>query len=300
MRAGAARIVLLVAPPDLRVLLTSAVVQVGALYEYPVKSLRGVPATEADVERAGLRRDRRWMLVDDDGVVLTAREHHELLAFTATPDAAGGVVVSVPGRPPLAVPVPHDGATVSVRLSRLPYATAAGERADAWFSAAGLPARLVWLDDPDRRPVSPNHGGQVGDPLSLADAGPILLTTTSSLRQLNTWIAEHAANQGRAVEPPLAMARFRPNVVVDDDGDLAPFAEDRWSVVRIGDVELRFGEQCDRCVLTTIDPETLLTGKEPIRTLALHRRREGAVWFGVRLIPLAPGRIRVGDRVSAR
>jgi len=230
--------------------------------------------------------------------VLTAREHHEMLAFTATPGEAGGIVLSVPGRPPLAVPVPAGGRHVPVQLSRLAYATAAGERADAWFSAAGLPARLVWLDDPARRPISPNHGGLPGDPLSLADAGPILLTTTSSLRQLNTWIAEHAVNQGRPVEPPLAMQRFRPNVVVDDDGDLAPFAEDRWDVVRIGAVELRFGEQCDRCVLTTIDPVTRATGKEPIRTLALHRRREGAVWFGVRLIPLAPGQIRVGDPIS--
>jgi len=280
------------------VLLASPLVQVGALYEYPVKSLGGVPATFADVEPAGLRHDRRWMLVDGAGVVLTAREHHEMLAFSATPGESGGVVLSVPGRSPLAVPVPAGGDRVPVQLSRLAYATAAGERADAWFDAAGLPARLVWLDDPARRPLSPNHGGLPGDPLSLADAGPILLTTTASLRQLNIWIAEHAVREGRPVEPPLAMQRFRPNIVVDDDGGLAPFAEDRWDAVRIGDVELRFGEQCDRCVLTTIDPVTHVTGKEPIRTLARHRRREGAVWFGVRLIPLGPGRIRVGDPVS--
>jgi MOSC domain-containing protein len=35
-------------------------------------------------------------------------------------------------------------------------AAAAGPAADAWFSAyLGEPVRLVWLDDPIRRPVNP-------------------------------------------------------------------------------------------------------------------------------------------------
>ena len=41
-------------------------------------------------------------------------------------------------------------------------------------------------------------------------------------------------------------------------------------------------------------------GKEPIRTLARHRRHDGAVWFGIRLVPMSTGTIRLGDRVTAR
>jgi uncharacterized protein YcbX len=36
-----------------------------------------------------------------------------------------------------------------------------------------------------------------------------------------------------------------------------------------------------------------------VRTLARHRRRDGKVFFGIRIIPEAPGAIRVGDPVTA-
>jgi uncharacterized protein YcbX len=47
-------------------------------------------------------------------------------------------------------------------------------------------------------------------------------------------------------------------------------------------------------------PETRVKGKEPLRTLARHRTWDGKTWFGVRLVPREPGRIRVGDPVTAR
>ncbi len=50
--------------------------------------------------------------------------------------------------------------------------------------------------------------------------------------------------------------------------------------------------------MTTIDPVTLASGKEPIRTLARHRRWDGRTWFGIRLVPLGIGTIRVGDLVG--
>nr|WP_205304575.1 MOSC domain-containing protein [Nonomuraea montanisoli] len=52
--------------------------------------------------------------------------------------------------------------------------------------------------------------------------------------------------------------------------------------------------------MTTIDPETQVKGKEPLRTLARRRKWDGKTWFGIRLVPLELGRIRVGDPVSAR
>jgi uncharacterized protein YcbX len=57
-------------------------------------------------------------------------------------------------------------------------------------------------------------------------------------------------------------------------------------------------ERCDRCVLTTIDPETLAAGKEPLRTLARHRCLEHKTWFGIRLIPDVPGTLTVSADVE--
>ena len=73
--------------------------------------------------------------------------------------------------------------------------------------------------------------------------------------------------------------------------------------MRIGDVPFRTTMVCDRCVMTTIDSVDLRAGKEPIRTLARHRKWDGATWFGIRLtpvLPLDPGAtVRVGDPVVA-
>jgi uncharacterized protein len=256
----------------------------------------GTSVAVADVERSGLRGDRRWMVVDAAGTVVTARERHLLLSVTATPLDDDGVLLAAGGMPSLRVERPSGPPDVPVELSRLATATAAGRAADTWLSALlGEQVRLVWLDDPARRPVSPQHGGLTGDPLSLADAGPVLLTTTASLRQVQQWVEQECAERGEPAPGPLDMVRFRPNVVVD--GDLEPFAEDAWRRLVIGEVTYRFAECCDRCVMTTIDPSTLRGGKEPLRALARHRRWGGKVWFGVRLVPTAAGRVAVGDEV---
>ncbi|MGB8960477.1 MAG: MOSC domain-containing protein, partial [Pseudonocardiaceae bacterium] len=49
---------------------------------YPIKSCRGHGLPQATVEPWGLAGDRRWMLVDDDGRVVTAREYPQLVLVT--------------------------------------------------------------------------------------------------------------------------------------------------------------------------------------------------------------------------
>ena len=111
-------------------------------------------------------------------------------------------------------------------------------------------------------------------------------------------MVETALERGEEPRDPLAHQRFRPNVVVAGG---EPFAEDAWSSVRIGDVPFRTTMVCDRCVMTTIDRDDLRSGKEPIRTLARHRKWDGATWFGIRLTPVLPldpdATVRVGDPV---
>jgi uncharacterized protein YcbX len=51
--------------------------------------------------------------------------------------------------------------------------------------------------------------------------------------------------------------------------------------------------------MTTIDPVSLTTGKEPVRTMARHRLVEGKTTFALHLLPLDEGRVSVGDEVVA-
>ena len=68
--------------------------------------------------------------------------------------------------------------------------------------------------------------------------------------------------------------------------------------MRIGDVEFRVTMRVDRCAVTLCDPDTVAKAKEPIRTLARRRAWAGKTWFGIRLVPLTPGRIEAGATVS--
>ncbi|MGB5953058.1 MAG: MOSC N-terminal beta barrel domain-containing protein [Ornithinimicrobium sp.] len=283
-----------------------AVVEVTALRVYPVKSLGGLAVDRAKVEPQGLAGDRRWCLVDEAGNVITARESPGLLRLTAEVADDRSIRVTDPAdNASIVIGAPHDGPATRISLSRMPQARLADPDASAWISERvdrGL--RLVWQQDPASRSVSAAHGGQPGDVLSMADTGPLLLVCESSLERLNQWICETTDDRDptggvESATPvgPLDVVRFRPNVVVDGD---VPFAEDTWRQVQIGDVTFRTTELCDRCVMTTLDPVTLVGGKEPIRTLARHRRWDGATWFGIRLLPLSGGSVGRSDPVVPR
>lgn len=219
-----------------------------------------------------------------------------MLSLRATTLDSGGVRIESVAES-LHVDVPVHAEPVAVGHAGQGTALPAAAGANAWLSTQlSRPVRLVWQPDPTRRALDPDEGGLVGDHVSLADVAPLLLTSESSLAQLDAWTADEI--------PPLDMVRFRPNIVIDGD-PVTPFAEDSWSSIQLGDVRFRVLGPCDRCVMTTIDPATLERGKEPIRTLAKHRRWDGKTWFGIWLVPdlseSAPSEmIAVNDECIAR
>jgi uncharacterized protein YcbX len=259
---------------------------------YPLKSCRGQALEAAQVEPWGLAGDRRWMVVDESGETVTAREHPRMLLLR--PElVGGGLRLSGPDMDELVVPVP-DGPLVEVTVfGRTPFAARLADgAAHAWFSKViGEPVRVVYQDDPRRRPTSPDHTRD-GDCVSFADGYPLLLATEESLAELNDLIAA-----GRYPEQgPLPMRRFRPSVVVRG----APaWDEDHWRRLRIGEAVFRAVKGCARCVITTTDPDTVELGREPLATLVKHRRWDGQSWFAMNLVPDNPGaRIHVGDEVE--
>ncbi|MGA9312003.1 MAG: MOSC N-terminal beta barrel domain-containing protein [Pseudonocardiaceae bacterium] len=259
---------------------------------YPIKSCRGHGLTHVVVEPWGLAGDRRWMLVDDEGRVVTAREYPQLVLVTPEFDV-DGLLVRAPGTDPLLVSTPDAAVVTDVRVFSSELAAApASEEAHAWFSKViGKAVRLVYLtDSAQRRPNAAYSREQ--DRVSFADGYPMLLATEGSLAALNDLIATGP----RPEEGPVSMTRFRPNLVV---AGAPAWDEDGWRVLRIGAASFRAVKACDRCVFTTIDPGTARKGKEPLATLARHRRWDGKTWFAINLIPDSPGAtVRVGDRVE--
>jgi uncharacterized protein YcbX len=265
---------------------------IASIHIYPVKAGRVIDLAEAEVEPCGLAGDRRWLVVDPDGQFITQRAEPTLALLCAGYSTGGSLHLSAPGQPPLRVPAPAEvrGAEmlwVTVWQSKV-RAAAAGEAADAWFSGfLGRPARLVHLDDPTRRQVDPEFSTP-GDRVSFADGYPLLLTSMGSLDVLNQWLIEDG-------HPAVPMTRFRPSVVVAGS---APWAEDGWRRIRIGQVPFRVAKPCGRCVVTTIDQQTAERGRQPLAMLGRRRRFGQDLVFGQNLIPDASGTIRIGDPVQ--
>ncbi len=264
---------------------------------FPVKSLRGDSHTHATVEPIGLQGDRRWMVIDPHGTAITQREVPRMALVHATASATGlhlatphlaTLHLATLGLPPLAIaePAPNNPPRrVSLWRQHI-AAISAGREADAWLhQALGLRCHLVFLADPAARPVDPAYSIP-GDTVSFADGFPLLLTTIESLADLNARLPH-----------PIPMLRFRPNLVVEG----APaWAEDHWRRIHIGDTTFRVAKPCDRCIMTTIDPETAERPdpEEPLRTLKTFRRDgRGRVLFGQNLVPEVCGTVRVGDLV---
>ena len=257
-----------------------------SLHIYPVKGCRAVDLDRAAVEPWGLAGDRRWLIVDADCQFITQRKHPALARVVITGGTGADITMSTDGYPSLRVAAPDDSAEllkVTVWRSTV-LAAAAGDEADAWFSAyLGEPVRLVYLDDPTRRAVDPEYGAY-GDTVSFADGYPLLLTSADSLDQLNQWLTD-------ADHQPVPMNRFRPNAVVTG---YQPWAEDRWRRIKIGSVRFRVAKPCARCVVTTTDQATGERGSQPLKMLAARRRFGKNLVFGQNLIPDSPGYIRVG------
>ena len=264
------------------------VATVSSLSIYPVKSTAGCALEQSEVQPRGLSDDRRWMVVQRDGTFITARDHRALLNVKARVDGSSLVLSKRDGEAITIADARTGEGTLTVRIWRDEVtARTVSEHADRWLrEAINIDCRLVYMDDSCHR-ASNAQFSQPGDLVSFADGYPVLLIGDASLADLNARTSNHAS-----------MQRFRPNITVSG---CAPFAEDTWQRLRIGQVVFDVAKLCDRCVLTTIDPDTGIADqrREPLRTLAQYRRNPNlGILFGVNLIPRHRGVIAIGDPVT--
>jgi uncharacterized protein YcbX len=260
-------------------------IRVKSLFIYPVKSCGQVALDEAVVGATGFEFDRRWMIVGDDGVFLSQREHPRL-AQVRVHMTEDRIVLKTPGLAPLEISFEADTRPVGrVRVwDDECEAIDEGRDAAAWFSEhLGCSVRLVRMAGDDVRPLG-SSSAQPGDRVSFADAFPFLLMSEASLENLN-----------RRLSVPVEMDRFRPNIVIEGCQE---HAEDGWSRVRIGEVVFRIAKPCARCVVTTVDQQTGERGREPLRTLSTYRTDDGRVLFGQNLVHEGSGVVSVGNPVE--
>ena len=256
----------------------------------PIDQQSLVALNQLSSDESGLRGDRLLFLIDDEGVAL-GQDELPRMALIRPRLVGEDLEVCAPDRSALTLALTDQGEPRdTTHLHDRAPAIDQGDRAARWFSEfLGRSCRL--MANPNLRTrEAPAAYSHLFSPAQsrFAAVAPILLTSEASLADLNARIAK-----------PIRMNRLRPNVV--DDGSSA-FHEDRWARLRIGDLELEKVASCERRSVTQLDQETAARGIEPIRTLAKYRQQPGGIGggiaFGIYFRPLAPGVLRLGDRVT--
>ncbi|MEY2400838.1 MAG: uncharacterized protein QOJ08_949 [Ilumatobacteraceae bacterium] len=244
------------------------------IWRYPVKSLQGEKLSEAAVDESGLSGDRCWGVRDETtGKILTARREPQLLLAAAS--------LAEGNEPNIVLPTGHvcrgSGADTDVALSdwlRRPVTLvgaldAPGGEAEFFADATDDSSAVIgWTMPPGR----------------FVDAMPLLLLTTASLRT------------GAALYPTgeWNVRRFRPNLLIDADGD--GWLEDSWcgSTVHIGSTAVLPRQGCVRCTMVTRPQPELVRDLDIYKTVARHHGGTMGVWTQVH----TPGVVHVDDLVT--
>ncbi len=257
---------------------------VSSLSIYPVKSCREVAQNSSYVESFGLRNDRRWMVVDEHGVMLTQRKISKMCLIQPELTASGLILnSSTMNSLPINIPIHNKKCSVKVWTDQC-QAFDAGDEAATWLShILEKKCRLVYFPEDEIRQVDLAYANK-GDKTAFSDGFPLLIISQGSLDDLN-----------QRLSSPISMNRFRPNIVIDG---CEPFAEDGWKKIRIGEITFRIVKPCSRCVIPSINIETAEREEEPIKTLLSYRKHDKKIFFGQNVIAESNGKIDVGMSID--
>ncbi len=252
---------------------------------YPIKACAGTDVQEASMDERGLQYDRRWMLIDEEGNDLHQFDHPRLASVVVAIDN-DGLLIQAPGMSPLHIPLqPEQDTPLIVQwFQSLCEAVPASKEADEWFQDfLHVPCQLVFMPEKAQHSVEPGY--EINHDLAAFTSFQYHLLGEGSLADLNQRLAT-----------PVSLQRFRPNLVV---AQAAAFAEDDWHTIQINQRTFHVVKPCDRCAITTVDASRgVMTGKEPLTTLAKYRTFNQKVLFGQYLLSEERGVIHLGDEVQ--
>eukprot|EP00761_Pharyngomonas_kirbyi_P013749 gb/GECH01013778.1/.p1 GENE.gb/GECH01013778.1/~~gb/GECH01013778.1/.p1 ORF type:complete len:373 (+),score=95.37 gb/GECH01013778.1/:1-1119(+) len=264
---------------------------------YPVKSCAGFSVSKWPVCSRGLKYDRRWMIIRKDNhrfitqrqspemcliePKLIPNENNNTLNLTLSAPNKNDLILEraldpeVPGRQRFEVKIWKD----------ICDGIDMGEKASEWLSEyLGVECQLVMFPPDFIRPVDPKFVKDIKNPniqkhTGFADGYSFLLLSEESLTELNQRLPQ-----------PVPMDRFRPNIVVQSIEGLKPHFEDYWKDIVIGPMRCAAVKPCQRCRITTVDPDTgEMAHREPLATLRSYRQSKNKIFkngplFGMNLV----------------
>jgi len=256
------------------------------IYIYPIKSLGGIRLNQAAIEERGLKYDRRWMLVDQNGLFVSQRKHSKLAMLQVDiSDEQLTVTDKVDRETNISFALFQDtGKLMDVAIwDSAARGVEVSDEVSNWFSIyLDFEVKLVRLPEQERILVDTKYANN-GEITSFSDGYPCLIIGQSSMDMLN-----------QKLSAPILMNRFRPNFVFSGG---EAHIEDCFSTFRLGNILFSAVKPCARCVMTTINQETGIKGQEPLKTLASYRSVEKKIMFGQNLIHKGNGIIKTGSEL---
>jgi len=257
------------------------------IWIYPIKSLGGIRLNHAKVLEKGLEYDRRWMLVDENGIFMTQRNHPTMALFRLKIENEELRIVYGPRSTDHSIslsPSKFENNERVIIWDDTVTASEVSKESSAWFSdLLGSKCKLVYFPEENSRAVDPVY--KVNDEhVSLADGYPFLIIGQESLNFLNSKLAQ-----------VIPMNRFRPNFVFTGG---EPNEEDNWRNFSVGKNRFVGVKPCGRCAIPTINQDTAEKSDEPTRTLATYRRKESKILFGQNLLATDHQEVKEGDLIT--
>lgn len=292
--------------------------KVTELYVHPLKSGRGIKVESAYAGDQGLiwndLSDRSWCVrYARNNVKVSAREEPSLFKINIRKISDTKVEFFVDGFRSLQIDLTLTGPETNTHIFGDDIDSEdIGDEAATWISDfLGKECRISFR--PRNRHLSKSPEASMKrcwrlennlindkDLAGFQDGYPYLMLGEDSLADINEKITHKT----------YTMRTFRPNIVIQSS-DGKPWAEDNWKgTLQIGNATLSTASPCPRCVMTTVDPETMEKDKlgEPLKSLASFRQAKGrdknfldiykkTPLVGMNVVILKTGKISVGDDI---
>jgi len=269
------------------------------IWRYPVKSMIGEQVPSIEVAAHGFVGDRQWALRDEvRGGIRGAKKFGGLMRLRAEVTTDGATRIHFPDGSELEAGSPALDARLSfeldhgVSLQSLPAATdldhfrrGEPDNEDLLTELRAIFGREEDEPLPDLSVFPPEIIEFESPPGTHHDAFPLLVMSTTALRSLSSALPDSAID----------VRRFRPSIVIDT-GDQTGHPEFGWvgRNLRIGEVELRIGIACPRCVMVTREVSPDIPAD---RAVLRHIIRELDQNVGVYATVMTPGTIKAHDTV---
>lgn len=257
----------------------STAMKIQRIFIYPVKSLRPVEVTAAEITNEGLRFDRQYVLAkppteETAGLAehITIKNHFSLGLFHTMIDQAWSklTITHVHAEEHSSITLPLSPSPMSLFNAEVYqvsiFGTKApgidmGEEVSEFFSFhLQKPVRLLYIGGNGQREIPgavfmPKHKYRalsiaVNDKLQpqrirFADAAPLLITSSASEEEARSRLPPSARGED-------VIVRFRPNIHVDVGTEQKAFDEDSWDILTIRSRADRAQEVTVRCLFRTV------------------------------------------------